>query len=757
MKKKSREIRKPEEQLNIVTPPVAEPEETYSLEDIMREFGGWTKQEEPEPLPEIPIIPEPEPILEPDPIPAPEPKPEPKPEPSPESKPEPKPDPEPLVPLKIVRLESEKKPAEVMRVAAEPEAKPKPKHTFKIIDLTGDTIPFQAVKEDEQKEEEPAPRTAPVEMPEEPDRPQPDRKQERAEERARKRSAQRLKKQEAQRRKAQKQALRAARKEEPEMVYPSPEDACAAYAKAGTLRLRLLASGLTMLVSLILLVVSSRPIGGLDMTGSVRPFSTAMLALLLGQCLLSYEVYVRGIYQALTLRFDLLSLLALTTVLVIADGFFAIPAGRVPFCTGVSVALLLALWGVELEKKAKWRTLKTVLSMEKPVAAVKKEKAWHGLDCIFRREGSLEDFTAMLETPDAAQKVMRVYAPIMAVVTVLLALVAAVRGANFLWAWSALLLAAMPGGGFIACARPFSILAKRLYQSDAAICGWRGAKILSGESGIVIQDQDLFPAKNISMNGMKMYSDLPIRQVVGYATAVVQAAGSGLLPLFEEVLKNENGRRVTVDSFRQYEGGGLGAEIRGDVVLMGSLPFMRLMGVHVPEGTRIQSAAYISVNKELVGVFALTYEPSGSTRSGLHSVLRSSGLTPILATRDFMSTPALVKKRYKVSAERLEFPIVAERIRLSAANAGDGGKQGALMAKGSFLSFATAVSSGRLLRRAVHSAVLVALLSGILGTALLCVLTYLGSVTAASAINLLLYQLLWLIPSLLITGLVGKT
>ena len=79
-------------------------------------------------------------------------------------------------------------------MAAEPEAKPKPKHTFKIIDLTGDTIPFQAVKEDEQKEEEPAPRTALVEMPEEPDRPQPDRKQERAEERARKRSAQRLKK-----------------------------------------------------------------------------------------------------------------------------------------------------------------------------------------------------------------------------------------------------------------------------------------------------------------------------------------------------------------------------------------------------------------------------------------------------------------------------------------------------------------------------------------------------------------------------------
>ena len=249
----------------------------------------------------------------------------------------------------------------------------------------------------------------------------------------------------------------------------------------------------------------------------------------------------------------------------------------------------------------------------------------------------------------------------------------------------------------------------------------------------------------------------PTRQVIGYATAVVQAAGSGLLPLFEESMKNENGIRYTADSFRQYEGGGLGAEIRGDVVLLGSLPFMRLMGVYVPEGIRVQSAVYISVNKELVGIFALNYAPANGTKLGLGSVLRSKGLTPILATRDFMITPALVKKRYKIPADRVEFPVVAERIQLSAPEAGKAGQQGALMAKGSFLSFASAVAGGRILRRTVHAAVGVSLLSGILGMVLLCLLTYLGSTIAASAVNLLIYQLLWQIPVLLITGLIGKT
>ena len=95
--------------------------------------------------------------------------------------------------------------------------------------------------------------------------------------------------------------------------------------------------------------------------------------------------------------------------------------------------------------------------------------------------------------------------------------------------------------------------------------------------------------------------------------------------------------------------------------------------------------------------------------------------------------------------------------RLSDPEAGADGKQGALMAKESFAAFAAAVTGGRLLRRTVHSAVRVCLLSGLLGMGLLFLMTYLGSQAAASAANLLFYQMLWLVPDLLITGLVGKS
>ena len=710
-----------EEQLNIQTPEEAELEETFSLEDIIKEFGGWTKNE-PEAAENDEIAAE---------VPAEEPEAHQPEEDRSEELPEEEPAP----------AEEDVKPAR-----RKPKSAP--------LGMLGDTIGFRKVTQEEAEEAMPhIPRGTAV-MPEEPVAPEEDRREQRRIRRRNRRHRQALRREEW----AARRAERAKRREEPDVVYPSPEEACAAYAKGGTLRPRLLLAAVLTAVSALLLYFYETIPGGAAQSPGGRGLSIAMLAIFLIQCLCSAEILVRGVQQAIRLRFDLSSMMTVAAVLGILDSFRAILESRLPLCPALSLSLLLALWGVSLEKQAKWRTLKTVLAMDTPVAAVKEEKAWHNLDCVFRREGNPDDFTAMLETPDAAEKTMRIYAPASVVLTLLLALFSAMRGgADFLWSWSVLVAAALPAGGFLACWRPFALLAKRLQKAGAAVCGWRGAKILSGEIGMVIRDEDLFPASNISINGVKMFTELPVRQVVGYATAVIQAAGSGLLPLFEEMMRNENGRRYTVDTFRQYEGGGFGAEIRGDVVLLGTMAFMRLMGIHVPEGAKIPSAVYVSVNSELTGVFALTYGPSAASKAALHTAVRAPGLLPILATRDFMITPLLVKKRFKVSADRLEYPMVTERSALSAPEAGENGIQGALMAKGNFTAFAAAVTGGRSLRKTVHSTVIVALLSGILGTVLLCVLTYLDAASAASASNLLLYQLLWQVPSLLITGMIGKS
>ena len=701
-----KQTRRPEdeEKLNKTpeTPAAADaPQEepAYSLEEIMNEFGGWTKRDAPAPA---------EPVTD-----------------------------------ETVRLAVPAAEAKGEEKPAEPPA-------------SGDTIRFTPVEEEKAPEpERPAVWTYRGEP--DPERPAPDPKEARELARAERREKRQAEKRRRQLERFQKKEARKKRaQEQPEHTFASPEAAYAFYAAASGTRLRLLVSTLLCLGSVLLLVLSTPLITG-AFSDHAAVFSAAMLGLLLLQAVCSYDVCLSGVIALLRFRFDQYSMLFLALCAVVADAFFAVAEGRTPFCTVAGILLLLALWGRDLLYDARRRSLRAISNMDEPVAAIREEKAWHGYDCIFRAPGDAEQFAVQLEMPDAGSRIMRVWAPVMTAVTLALSVLTSLRtGEHFLWAWSAMLLASFPAGILIAYAKPFSALARRLYRAGAAIAGWQGARILSGEAGLIVEDADLFPPQNVTQGGMKLYGSRPAPMVIGYANAVVQTAGSGLVPLFEQMMHDQNGRRYTVDTFRRYEGGGLGATIRGDVVLMGSIAFMKLMRVRVPEGTRLKQAVYLSVNGELTAVFALNYAPAESVRAGLSAVLRAGSLVPVLATRDFMITPQFLKLRYKIPPEHIEFPIVEERARLSSQEIPRTGPQGALMARSSFASFAGSVVSARTLRGAAIIAMIVALAGSVLGTALMFFLTFLGSSFSASCWNLFLYTVLWLIPGLLTALLAGR-
>lgn len=701
-----KQTRRPEdeEQLNKTpeTPAAADaPQEdpAYSLEEIMNEFGGWTKRDVPVPA---------EPVTD-----------------------------------ETVRLAVPAAEAKGEEKSAEPPA-------------GGDTIRFTPVEEEKAPEpERPAVWTYRGEP--DPERPAPDPKEARELARAERREKRQAEKRRRQLERFQKKEARKKRaQEQPEHTFASPEAAYAFYAAASGTRLRLLVSTLLCLGSVLLLVLSTPLITG-AFSDHAAVFSAAMLGLLLLQAVCSYDVCLSGVIALLRFRFDQYSMLFLALCAVVADAFFAVAEGRTPFCTVAGILLLLALWGRDLLYDARRRSLRAISNMDEPVAAIREEKAWHGYDCIFRAPGDAEQFAVQLEMPDAGSRIMRVWAPVMTAVTLALSVLTSLRtGEHFLWAWSAMLLASFPAGILIAYAKPFTALARRLYRAGAAIAGWQGARILSGEAGLIVEDADLFPPQNVTQGGMKLYGSRPAPMVIGYANAVVQTAGSGLVPLFEQMMHDQNGRRYTVDTFRRYEGGGLGATIRGDVVLMGSIAFMKLMRVRVPEGTRLKQAVYLSVNGELTAVFALNYAPAESVRAGLSAVLRAGSLVPVLATRDFMITPQFLKLRYKIPPEHIEFPIVEERARLSSQEIPRTGPQGALMARSSFASFAGSVVSARTLRGAAIIAMIVALAGSVLGTALMFFLTFLGSSFSASCWNLFLYTVLWLIPGLLTALLAGR-
>lgn len=720
MKKQSQD--QTNEQLHIDDAAAAQ--EEYSLEDIMNEFGGWSKKEET--APEKPVQTPPD-LKKP-------------PQKVPESA---KPAPE----TKVVRFPK----GQPIRAEGEPKEPKNP------ADFKGQTIRFTPIREDTAPEEKPKIWTYQAEPDPEPVSDDP-KEAKKAAQRARRAEKEAKKRQKQLERHQKQQAKRMERrKEQPEREFPDCRAAYTYYAQGTFQRLRLFLSILLALVSGALAYLASYSLGSYDFTANADVFSKVLLIIMVVQAFIAFDVMLRGVRAVMRLRYDHASMLVVLTLACAVDAVLAIRAGRIPFCPAVTLQLSMALLGEYSMQLAKVRTLKAACSMNEPKAAVREEKAWHGEDCIFRSEGHPETFVRELEIPDAGSRIMRIYAPILTLVTLGLSVLSMLQAEDsFLWAWTALMIASFPVGIFLSFSRPFAAQARRLSRAGAAIGGWFGARMLGGEAGIAIEDADLFPPQNVTLNGMKIYSDRSVSQIIGFANAVVQTAGSGLAPLFEEIMHNQNGRHYGVDTFRRYEGGGLGAEIRGDVILMGSLGFMKLMRVHMPEGARVKQAVYLSVNGELAAVFALSYAPATNVKASLQAISHCAGLTPILATRDFMITPQFLKHRYKLSPDRIEFPTVEERARLSSQDAIQEPKQGALLSRPSFACFSMAVAGARAARSAAIAAIAVAFTASIMGLLVLFFLTFIGSTLAVSSWNLLLYTILWLLPELLITSMAAK-
>lgn len=444
-------------------------------------------------------------------------------------------------------------------------------------------------------------------------------------------------------------------------------------------------------------------------------------------------------------------LLGLAALFTAADCFRAAVELRSPFTVVFGTLTMFFLWGEYSRGLAMTTTIK-VLRADKLAAGVS-EVPQIGKDGrgLVRTRPDTDRFMEKLETRDLTARVMRVYAPTAALCALALTLLIGLgMKRDISWTGALIFLGSVPTSGLLAFPRLFLLLSRRLAEADAALCGYHGAEVFGGEHAILIGDEDIFPAGSLTLNGFKVYNSNPDR-IIAYAAAAARASASALDAVFDDLLVTHNGRLYDVDSFRFYDSGGIGASIGEDVVLMGSLDFMRRMGVHMDKGAKVKQAVYLSLNGELAAVFAIRYAPPDNLRKGLASIAANRHFKGILVTRTFLGTPGFLKAKFGIPAETFHYPATTERIRLSEAELKRTGAQGAILAKDSFAGFAQAVAAGRMLRSTTLGAAILTVLNGITGLLLMGVLAFLPAPEAATALNLLLYSVIWLAPTLLLT------
>ena len=686
----------------------APPEESYSLEEIMREFGGWSKPaEQAPPEVETPAEQAPEPAAE-----------------------------APTAPAEPSEAAQDAEPAEeTPPEAADAPARPK------FIFLDADQMPKQQVWTYTPPQPEPAPEP-PAEAA--PDLAAADAPQRRS---AKPRPA---------RPKGKKEPRR-----EPARPARSPEEALRYYAAAaGSARARSLIQLILFAVAAYFALAERFPVLMLPFASAFSVRFFVMAGLLAAAALLSLPVLAQGIGALGRARIAPQTyLLVMLAAVCVEAGLVAYPGQQIPPFVVAQLALLLANWADMSRCIGCYHSLKAVGGRAEAGQIRSQANGWNGKRCIYLTHGPARQLAAQLEQEDQVSRVMSVdCAAALGLSWIAALLIHFLTPQNFLWAWTVILCGAFPMACLYCYARPFATLARRLQHGGAALCGWQGVCALSAEAGVVIRDQELFPRGTVALNGIKVYGEFRAEQMISYTATAIAACESSLTPLFETLMQEQGGHLMHVENFRTYEGGGVGAEITGDVVLVGSLSFMRLMGISMPNGTNLKQAVYTSINGTLAGVIAVNYTPAVSITAALQAMVRGQRLAPVFAVTDFVISPAMLHHKFKVPSERLEFPSQAERARLAqlSQSPDEADACAALLTRTTFAAYADTILGARSLRSVVRVGIAVTLSCGVLGLLLMTFLAWVGAASVATATNLLLFALIWMIPSLLVTSWVGR-
>ena len=427
-----------------------------------------------------------------------------------------------------------------------------------------------------------------------------------------------------------------------------------------------------------------------------------------------------------------------------------------PYCAACAAGLFCAMWGTYSKRQGLRLSCRTAAAASEPYLVTLDHKSWNGRDAYAKWSGAAYGFGSQIQEPDGTERVLRISVPLLLLGSLLCALLASVgRGApeHAAWCLSAAATASSGYSALLCFSRPYRALARRLSSSGAALPGWSGAE--RAGKAILLTDADLFPPGEVALNGIKIFGDYSVEKVVAVCATLIKESGSGLDKIFHDLLRTQGAVYRRCTGFTRHEGGGLSADIRGERILVGSASFMALMEVPLPQGLNVRSAVFCAIEGELAGIFALNYAMHPTIPPAI-SALTANHVSPVLCTRDFNLIPAMLRQKFKLPVEKMDYPAVDRRTELSDPAALHSARLTAVLCREGLAPFSEAVVGAKRLRLAVLMTTALTVLGSAIGLLLAFYLTFLGAWASLTGAQMTLFLLAWTVPTLLISGWVER-
>lgn len=466
---------------------------------------------------------------------------------------------------------------------------------------------------------------------------------------------------------------------------------------------------------------------------------------------LSYDLIISGLTH---LGADTLTVLA--ALVTLADActmnLLGTRNGSLPFSLVSMLALALGLWGKYMKRVTLRTFCRTAHAAKNPYLVTLDENRWDSRSVFTKWSGTTEGFGSQIQSDDGAMRIFRPMAGILILACLLFSLISSVgrgRGELILWCLSATLCACASFSGALAFALPGRLLSRRLSGAGAALAGWEGIRRQAKNSGILLTDSDLFPPGSLSLNGVKVFENHPLDKVIAVTATLIRDMGSGLERTFYELLHGQGGTYRKAENLQYYEGG-VSAVIRGEQILVGNVSFMHMMDVTITQGQNVKNAVFCAINGELAGIFALNYSLHVTIRPSLYALIDNK-ISPIMATRDFNLLPAMLHQRFKLPSERMEFPAHERRRDLSDSGQSHDKPIVCVLCREGIAPLSEAVVGAKRLNTVTRANSILSVIGSVIGVLFAFYLTAQMAFGSLSVFNMLVFLLMWLVPTLLLS------
>jgi len=293
-------------------------------------------------------------------------------------------------------------------------------------------------------------------------------------------------------------------------------------------------------------------------------------------------------------------------------------------------------------------------------------------------------------------------------------------------------------------------VSKGLKQYGSRVCGFEGAMTACGANAMVMEAADLFGENSCEMHGFKTFDGTKVDDAIIYTAAVMTQTKSPLARVFDKVIIGKQSILPVVEDVTYENSMGISAWIYKRKVLVGNRDLLIRHGVDVPTQNfekkftiKGRKALYLAVNGNVAAMFVVSYSADPSLKRELRK-LEKSGITIIVKSSDpyineksiasLFSLPEGFVRVMNHSAARVFDKYSNMSVEKSPAY---------VVHNGTALGFVSAMRSAEIIRSSGKLINFLSCFGSAIGFAIIALLSVLEAFGSITAVNIVLFQVIW--------------